>query len=561
MAGNAGAIKAGRAFVEVFADQTKLEKDLTRTEKRLKAWANSATAAGKALGLAGAAITAPLGAAAKVFADMGSELNDMSARTGLSVEALSQLSYAAGQSGTDMETLEGGIRKMQKALTLGSEENQAAAGTFAMLGFSIRQLQQMNPEQQFELIAKRIGAIRDPTLKAGAAMQIFGKSGTSLLPMISEFDDLTGAARKLGLMWTGEEAKKADALGDAISMLTASMKRLTATVGGALAPRLIKFNEMMANAAKVAGDWIREHEGLVVVALQIGTALTAAGSAVIAFGLALRGVASAVALVNASIKVTRALAIALSSPWVAIAAAVGVAAAMFLEFTETGQKIKSSVTAALKDLLKTATETFKGISDALKAGDIQLAAKILWAGLKVEWQKGATYLRAVWKTIFEYASDTFRGITFNLASAFIDGLADMKNEWNNFITEVKGGGLAAMALIRIEWAKLRGDMAGAQKESDALVHAWFELGQEQMKARDAIEAQRKGSQAALLSQREADTKEIARQRTKGCTEQGSCCGSGRARQVSRSGCESRGASPGCAGRRPKGRQGTYTRRH
>ena len=45
---------------------------------------------------------------------MGSDLLDMSQRTGVSVEALSELGFAAEQSGADMETLEAGLRKMQK---------------------------------------------------------------------------------------------------------------------------------------------------------------------------------------------------------------------------------------------------------------------------------------------------------------------------------------------------------------------------------------------------------------------------------------------------------------
>ena len=40
----------------------------------------------------------------------------MSKRTGISVEALTEVDYVASQTGTTIESFEGGIKKMQKAL-------------------------------------------------------------------------------------------------------------------------------------------------------------------------------------------------------------------------------------------------------------------------------------------------------------------------------------------------------------------------------------------------------------------------------------------------------------
>ncbi len=48
------------------------------------------------------------------------------------------------------------------------------------------------------------------------------------------------------------------------------------------------------------------------------------------------------------------------------------------------------------NLLDTAKETWQGISDALAAGDLQLAAKIAWAGIKLEWLQGTQWLRQTW---------------------------------------------------------------------------------------------------------------------------------------------------------------------
>ncbi len=39
---------------------------------------------------------------------------------------------------------------------------------------------------------------------------------------------------------------------------------------------------------------------------------------------------------------------------------------------------------------------FQGIQDAMKAGDFQLAAEILWLGIQVAWMKGTADIRAAW---------------------------------------------------------------------------------------------------------------------------------------------------------------------
>lgn len=122
-------IKAGSAFIELLLNDDKLVKGLQKAGKKLKAFGDSIAGWGKKLMGIGSAITAPLVGFAKVFASGSKELQTLSQRTGISVAALSELAYAAQLSGTDMETLEVGIKKMQKAIyqaATGSQQATAA---------------------------------------------------------------------------------------------------------------------------------------------------------------------------------------------------------------------------------------------------------------------------------------------------------------------------------------------------------------------------------------------------------------------------------------------------
>ena len=53
----------------------------------------------------GAAMAAPLLGAAKYFSSYGDQVAKMSKRTGMSVEALSELRYVASQTGTEFSSL------------------------------------------------------------------------------------------------------------------------------------------------------------------------------------------------------------------------------------------------------------------------------------------------------------------------------------------------------------------------------------------------------------------------------------------------------------------------
>jgi hypothetical protein len=103
---SSSSIKAGSAYIELFTKDSRLVKGLNDASKRLDTFGKSLQGIGTKMAMLGAGVVAPLAGAAKVFADMGGDLDDMSQRTGVSVEALSELGFAAELSGSDLATLD-----------------------------------------------------------------------------------------------------------------------------------------------------------------------------------------------------------------------------------------------------------------------------------------------------------------------------------------------------------------------------------------------------------------------------------------------------------------------
>ena len=79
-------IRAGRAFVELLADDSKLQAGLKKAAARLKGWGKAVTGAGKKLTMIGGAIVAPMMLAARAFASSGDQLADRSAFGFVAVE-------------------------------------------------------------------------------------------------------------------------------------------------------------------------------------------------------------------------------------------------------------------------------------------------------------------------------------------------------------------------------------------------------------------------------------------------------------------------------------------
>jgi hypothetical protein len=284
-----GGIRAGEAFVEVGTKNAPLEEGLNRAKAMLRGFGAAIAEIGVSFSALGGAILAPLAASAKSFAEVGSQLGDMSARTGVSVEALSRLGYAAKQSGATLEDVEVGVKKMQKALGAAAGGSEEAQQALAKLGLSVSELAGLSPEKQFDAIAHSLASVENPTEKAAIALQIFGKSGTMLLPMIGELDQLRQQADKLGVVMTTETAASAHKLDDAFMDLRASVQAVENAVGKALSATLTDVAERTALAIGQVTRWISRNMEMVITALKVGAALTVAGGAVTAAAVAVLG--------------------------------------------------------------------------------------------------------------------------------------------------------------------------------------------------------------------------------------------------------------------------------
>ena len=363
---SSSAIEAARAFVRIFADDSQLKKTLLGLRSTVGAAMSGIGKVGMAVG--GAAIASGVGlvasgftaAAASVwrFVDAGAGLQDVADRTGASTEALSQLRYAAEQSGSNLEAVEKGMRKLGDVTTQAAGGSKSAAAALESVGLSASQLMSMSVEDRFLAVAEGISKIEDPAAQASVAMDLLGKSGADLVPMMADgakgIAALMAEADQLGMTITGPQAEAAAAFDDSWQRLLATLRNAGNVIAVAVIPYITQAMDLFAAA------W----PAVMNLANALGTAL--------------------------------------------VSAAGGVYQAM------------TELVTPFEGLATAVTDTFGAIFAALTANDIGAAADVFWATLNVAWTTGIAAITDQWYSWKNGFLDVFGSALAKLRSLWSD---------------------------------------------------------------------------------------------------------------------------------------------
>jgi hypothetical protein len=174
-------------------------------------------------------------------------LNDQAAAIGVSAHALGQLQYAAQFAGVGTEALSGGLLKMQRNLAEAATGSGPAADAIKTLGLDAKTLANSSPDQAFKLIADAMSKVENPAQRVQLAMDVFGKSGASLLPVLTQgknaLDEYGVTADRLSVSLSDVNVAQVDAAGDALG----NVGQLISGVGNAIAVELSPFISFAAD--------------------------------------------------------------------------------------------------------------------------------------------------------------------------------------------------------------------------------------------------------------------------------------------------------------------------
>lgn len=205
-----------------------------------------------------AAVAAGATAAAGAFAlmvrqsiNVADQISKAAQSIGIGTEELSRLRYAADLSGVSFEQLQTGVGRLSRNMLDASRGLGTAQRAFQRLGIDVTNSDGTlrSATEIMGDVADRFSNMKDGAEKTALAMEIFGRAGATLIPMLNGGRDglraLTEEADKFGIVIDTETGRKAEAFNDNLTRLTGQFEALAIRIAADLLPHLVKFTEWL----------------------------------------------------------------------------------------------------------------------------------------------------------------------------------------------------------------------------------------------------------------------------------------------------------------------------
>lgn len=210
--------------------------------------------------------------------DAADKLGKMAQSTGVAVESLSELEYAAALSDVSLDDLSTRLAKFGKSAVDAAKGSKAAADAFKSLNIAVRDSDgTLRPTEDLLLdVADRFSKLEDGAAKAALAQQLFGRGAANMIPFLNQgregIEKLRKEAENFGLTIDAKTAAAAEQFNDNMTRMSFATRGLVNQfIEGAL-PTLTAISERFVNAAGESGTLGRAIDGLVVIFKTLVTA-------------------------------------------------------------------------------------------------------------------------------------------------------------------------------------------------------------------------------------------------------------------------------------------------
>lgn len=244
----------GALRVVLGADAAALIKGVADAQSSLEGFASAAK---KIAGVVGVSLTFGAATAAiKGTISSFDALSKSSQKIGVPIEELSALKLAAQLSDVSMESMQKGVGKLSKALVATAQGSTKSAQGFTTLGIgvrnadgSIKSISDILPE-----IANKFASMPDGPVKTALAMQLLGKSGADLIPLLNggaaALKEATDEAKLFGLVVSQNTGKQAEQFNDNLTRLSGAITGVLYQAVASILPALANFSQFLVDGVK-----------------------------------------------------------------------------------------------------------------------------------------------------------------------------------------------------------------------------------------------------------------------------------------------------------------------
>lgn len=225
--------------------------------------------------------------------DAADMANELAQKTGLATKELAGIQLAFKQGGVASEAMGTSLAKMARQMVEGNAAFEALGVKTRAADGSLRSTKDVLYDT-----ADAFAGIKDGAAKTSLAMEIFGKSGADMIPVLNGgaegMREMAEMADKLGLTISDETAKAADQFNDQIELLGMGVKGVSTQVAAQLLPTLTSLSASFLESM-TSGDRLRGAAEFLATALKGVYSAGVIGVEVFnTFGKVIGGVAAAV---------------------------------------------------------------------------------------------------------------------------------------------------------------------------------------------------------------------------------------------------------------------------
>lgn len=209
---------------------------------------------------------------------LADDLMTQSSVTGLSTDALQEYAYMAELVDTDVSTITGSLTKLTRNMDSATKGTGAAYEAFQKLGVDIYNTDGTlrDANDVFDEAIGKLGEVENRTERDALAMDLFGKSGQELNPIIDAgsdaLEEFRQQAHETGYVLSGETLESLGSIDDSIQLLKNTMDTAKNQVATALMPIVAKITEAFVKWASSV-DWVKVGETIGTVLEKIGKAI------------------------------------------------------------------------------------------------------------------------------------------------------------------------------------------------------------------------------------------------------------------------------------------------
>jgi len=182
-------------------------------------------------------------------------LSKLSQKTGIAVESLAGLEFAAEQSGVEIDKVAKATRTFSLLVAEAADESSGAATKLKQLGLSYKDLKDLSPEKQLLALADALQKFSKDD-RPIAFTSIFGNKIADLIPLLSGGSKELGALIEQGKKFnpvTEQSAKQAERFNDQLNVLSKSVSTLGREFVQGMIPGLTRVADTMVSVTQQSG--------------------------------------------------------------------------------------------------------------------------------------------------------------------------------------------------------------------------------------------------------------------------------------------------------------------